>query len=255
MTSVMQPLSIQMSREEASNCLSKIKKELDAAEFHYNRGQSHYDRARQYIWNLHEYEGWKGLGYESWAQCVQTEFKRGRSILYKQLAAALVENQVCPNLSPGTISERVLRPLTKRKLTEDTRKALFELASKAAGSPLSVTSSMMNAAVECLTDALVTGTTQDENGDQNSVEQMIVFKRIQEDILARTNEAIKRQREHIQGHKAGVKILSSVLVMPRMNGRYLSLEIPTQLSTQEMQLINDAIDDLKVSLWAEKKKT
>jgi DNA-directed RNA polymerase subunit F len=86
------------------------------------RIRSHIDEARKLVLELYEQEGWKVLGYDSWAQCVSVEFAQSRRHLYRLLDAAhverniaqLVENQqnVCPT-GHNSIPERVLRPLAR----------------------------------------------------------------------------------------------------------------------------------------------
>jgi hypothetical protein len=50
------------------------------------------DSVRQKLAELHRREGWKALGYSSWKQFSEVEFKRNRSRLYQVLNAAEVES-------------------------------------------------------------------------------------------------------------------------------------------------------------------
>ena len=69
---------IMMTEEEARTCVEQINQNLA--------------NVRALLLELHEREGWRALGYDSWSQCVQAEFgDRHRSYLYRQLDAARIE--------------------------------------------------------------------------------------------------------------------------------------------------------------------
>lgn len=240
-------LAVLMSEQEAQECIEKIKKELSAAEFHFEQGQKHFTRSRELIWNLHEYQGWYALGFTNWRECVKSHFEQhGQSILYKQLAAAAVERQIVPTLPIGTIPERVLRPLAKRKFTEQTRQALWEIASSVAGSPASVTTGLMEQVVQTLSDALVTGTLQNTEGEQSAI-----FEKVREDVLARTVESRKRHQEYLQ-KGAGIKIISAKGAISHVKrGRSVYLEVTSSLTPDEFKMLTSGKLHLKVSVWGD----
>jgi hypothetical protein len=51
---------------------------------------------RALVLELHEGEGWKSLGYDSWKACVDHEFVFGRQYAYRLLEAAKVDKRVSP---------------------------------------------------------------------------------------------------------------------------------------------------------------
>jgi hypothetical protein len=91
------------------------------AESLVKRIQSHITDARALVLELYEREGWKALGYDSWRECVVTEFAQSQSRLYQLLDAAQVEKNISTN-GGKQIAERVLRPLAKLE-PEQQRKA------------------------------------------------------------------------------------------------------------------------------------
>jgi hypothetical protein len=60
------------------------------------RIRSHITDARALVLELHEKEGWKALGYESWRECVVAEFEQSQSYLYRLLDAAQIEKNISP---------------------------------------------------------------------------------------------------------------------------------------------------------------
>lgn len=76
-----------------------------------NRIRDHINDARALVLELYEREGWRPLGYNSWAECVVAEFDHSRQHLYRLLDAAKVERNLSPAGDNGLIPERVLRPL------------------------------------------------------------------------------------------------------------------------------------------------
>jgi hypothetical protein len=51
---------------------------------------------RSLVLQLHNAEGWKSLGYDSWKACVDAEFVFGRQYAYRLLEAAKVDQRVSP---------------------------------------------------------------------------------------------------------------------------------------------------------------
>ena len=71
---------------------------------------------RALVLDFHDREGWKALGYENWAECVQKEFSIGQSHVYRLFEAAKIEARINENSPIGenepAIPESHLRPLT-----------------------------------------------------------------------------------------------------------------------------------------------
>ncbi|WP_422923096.1 hypothetical protein [Singulisphaera sp. PoT] len=89
-----------MNREEALATCQVIRKGLDDI--------------REMALELRDREGWKALGYPSWAECIAGEFGRSKNYINRQIAAALIEQEVVPmGTAPAQprIPERQLRPL------------------------------------------------------------------------------------------------------------------------------------------------
>jgi hypothetical protein len=74
---------------------------------------SNMNNVRYLVLDLYEREGWVALGYQSWRECVATEFKQGQSYLYYQLEAAQIEKNISTTVEKEQIPERQLRPLSK----------------------------------------------------------------------------------------------------------------------------------------------
>lgn len=71
--------------------------------------RGHMAEARKQLFDLETRQGWRALGYESWAACVRSEFGASMSQLYRQLKAAKIEQALEGEI--GAIPERHLRHL------------------------------------------------------------------------------------------------------------------------------------------------
>lgn len=107
--------------------------------------------ARSALVELYEGEGWRALGYDSWRECVATEFGEHQRTLYRQLEAALVLREIenTPDVQFDTcvknkVSERSLTSLAKAP--EGTRAEVLKVAAEAAGGQ--PTEAVVKAAVE-----------------------------------------------------------------------------------------------------------
>jgi hypothetical protein len=72
---------------------------------------------RALVLRLHEGQGWKSLGYDSWKACVDGEFVFGRQYAYRLLEAAQVEQRVSPNgdrLKESHVREIAVAPVTRQ---------------------------------------------------------------------------------------------------------------------------------------------
>jgi protein gp37 len=78
-----------MTKDEAQQCLGAIK--------------NHISEARELVYDLYIREGWKALGYSSWATCVESEFQESRTRLYQLLDAARTERNLLDTSSKSTI--------------------------------------------------------------------------------------------------------------------------------------------------------
>lgn len=107
-----------MTEAEARACVDAICKAVDDV------------RAR--LLELHERQGWKALGYDSFAACVSAEFGQSKARLYQQLQAARIELSITADPGAvGSIPERVLRPL-KQLDTPEEQRAAYEAAKSTA---------------------------------------------------------------------------------------------------------------------------
>uniref|UniRef100_UPI0036F3075A hypothetical protein n=1 Tax=Trichocoleus desertorum TaxID=1481672 RepID=UPI0036F3075A len=93
------PAVVMMAEQEARDCVDSIK--------------GHLENTRKLLLDLHEREGWKALGYNSWRECVMAEFGESKSQLYRELEAAKIERNISPIGEIGQIRESHLRPLAK----------------------------------------------------------------------------------------------------------------------------------------------
>jgi hypothetical protein len=99
------PVIAMMDAGQARECVEQIK--------------DHVGEIRKLVLDLHELEGWKALGYNSWRECVVAEFEQSQSRLYQLLDAAKVERNISTiveNADP--IPESHLRPLVDLEPTE-----------------------------------------------------------------------------------------------------------------------------------------
>jgi len=88
--------------------------------------KEHISATRVLLYDLYRRDGWRSLGYASWSECVQAEFHSSRSYLYRQLAAALIEER---NQSPiGDMKESWIRAITEILKDIDEQNEAFEEA-------------------------------------------------------------------------------------------------------------------------------
>jgi hypothetical protein len=80
-----------------------------------DRINANMNNVRRDVVELHNRDGWEALGYTNWTDCVNSEFKQGGNYIFKQFAAAQIEQNVtdCTIVQLGTIPEGQLRPLSK----------------------------------------------------------------------------------------------------------------------------------------------
>jgi len=80
-----------------------------------DRINANMNNVRRDVVALHDRDGWEALGYANWTECVNNEFQQGGNYIFKQFAAAQIEQNItdCTTVQLGTIPERQLRPLSK----------------------------------------------------------------------------------------------------------------------------------------------
>jgi hypothetical protein len=85
------------------------------------------------LWELRERKGWLALGYSSWNECCETEFKYSKRHANRLIEAKELKEQVGP-VGP-TLNERQARELAK--VPEEKREQVLEWATeKSDGKPL-----------------------------------------------------------------------------------------------------------------------
>lgn len=113
-----------MTKEEAEECVTEI------------RHASH--RMRELLVDLYERDGWKALGYESFADCAQQEFDASVAYMYRQLAVGELEKRL-PIGDIGDNRESHLRPLITTLKDDDMRVEAWNLAYAMEKSPTAST--------------------------------------------------------------------------------------------------------------------
>lgn len=239
-------IGLEMDGTTARVMVQRIHEHLDSADRHMSS-------ARELIWSLKEYKGWKALGYKSWRQCVIAEFEQSATNIYRQLDAAVVELELSPNGGQiGQINERVLRPLTKRNFNAEAKQAIWAISQEIVGAGGKVTSGITEAIVEGLEDMLRSGTTQDAEGHQ-----LAITERMHADLVARVHEKKLAHKQNIQRmNKPRDYILGGVAVEKFTRGMFVEGKvaaiIPLENLTREKLLA--ALKTGKpifVSLWTE----
>lgn len=179
-------VGLNMTLAEARDCVEQINS-------HFGIIDHNLAEARKKIWELNEYKGWKVLGYDSWRQCVMEEFQKSSSTVYKQLNAALVEMELSPNGGIGAINERVLRPLTKRAYSAESRQLIWDISQDIVGKGGKVTSGVVESVVEGIADWLKSGAVQSPDG-----EQLPITEHLRADLTARAREVRLAHQDHIK---------------------------------------------------------
>jgi hypothetical protein len=179
-------VGLEMDADTARHHIERIQEHLTRADYHVNQ-------ARKLILDLKERAGWKVLGYKSWRECVTEEFQKSSSTVYRQLDAALVELELSPNGGIGEINERVLRPLTKRQYSAESRQLIWDISRDIVGPDGKITSGVIESVVEGIGDWLKSGTAQDGNGTQHPITELL-----RADLTARVREVRLAHKDHIQ---------------------------------------------------------
>lgn len=216
-----QIVNLKMDFDTAHNHVERIQHHLNQADHHVNE-------ARQLIWELHEREGWKALGFASWRACVQEKFERASSTVYRQLSAACVEMEISPNGGIGVYSERVLRPLTKKEFDPQSRRLILDISQQIVGEGGKVTSGTVEAVIDGLKDMLVSGALQTPDGEQHALSEAMSA-----DLIARVREKKIAHKEHIRHMDkkrvylaGGVKsAISQLNRQPQLMGRVELLQL------------------------------
>lgn len=88
--------------------------------------KSHLESARALLLKLFEGMGWLALGYDSWRQCVLSEFGRSESQLYRELSAARIEAMTA--LPIGSVPESHIRAVREIYKDEAETARVLEMA-------------------------------------------------------------------------------------------------------------------------------
>ncbi len=104
---------VTMTKIEAEECVRAI------------RDVSH--RMRELLVALYERDGWRSLGYESFAACAQQEFGNSAAYVYRQLAVGSLEKRL-PIGDVGDNKESHLRPLLTILKDDSMREEAWHLA-------------------------------------------------------------------------------------------------------------------------------
>jgi len=221
---------------------------------HIARAEHHLGDARRVIFALKDGCGWQALGYKSWRQCVMAEFEQSSSAVYRQLDAAVIELELSPNGGIGQINERVLRPLTARKYTTESRQLIWDISQDIVGEGGKVTSGVVESVVEGISDWLKSGTVQSPDGDQ-----LAITEHLRADLTARVREVRLAHKEHIKRMDAkrdyivgGRKTDSAGLAM--LNGRALASVCAELENGLEVDKLREAVrlgKTVYLSLWIE----
>lgn len=201
--------NLDMTLDMAQTCIAQIHHHLEQAEHHLTD-------ARALIWQLHEYNGWKALGYPSWRACVTAEFNRSSSTIYRQLNAALVELELSPSGGIGTYPERVLRPLTARSFDSEARSAIMHLAQEAVGEGAKITSSVIEETISTLKQVLITNAVETGDGEMFPLGEAIsgqIIAQVRERRLAHQDDVKRmgKKRNYILGGVAIDKLTRGAL--------------------------------------------
>lgn len=81
---------------------------------------------RRDLLEMDDRKGWEALDYPSWRAWAVAEFGQSERHLYRQLEAAKIERNICPNGQIGSIPEGQLRPLAA--LWEDDQPSAWQQA-------------------------------------------------------------------------------------------------------------------------------
>jgi hypothetical protein len=238
-------INLQMDIQDARHYVATVRE-------HLSRAGNHLEEARSKLVELKDREGWRALGYPSWVECVKAEFHQSSSSVYRKLNAALVAVELSPNGGIGDVSERALRPLTKRGYSTEAKQAIFAVCQDLVGEGGKVTTGVVEAVVEGFKDMLASGATQDGDGVQTPISE-----RMQADLLARVREKKIAHKEHINRmDKKRDYILGGKMVEKITRGQLGALKIAAIIGMDEMDR-DKLVEALRLgkpifaSLWTE----
>lgn len=199
----------QMTEQEARDCVYKINQHLGSL--------------RALLLDLYQRKGWLALGYESWRDCVTSEFEKKQSRVYQLLAAARVEQNLSTTVE---IPERHLRPLAA--LAPDEQIAVWEVIKETAPNG-KVTAQHAKSIANVFKEAMVTGAI--DNGDGISIPIRGALYAAASD---ETTERAKRQTAHIEERTQNAS-----------KSRYTGQGVALRLEADTLHL------QLKTGVWSE----
>lgn len=244
-TAVGTVIGLEMDLHTARHLIERIQEHLIRADYHVNQ-------ARKLILDLKEQQGWKVLGYSSWRECVTAEFNKSSSTVYRQLSAALVELELSPNGTIGSINERVLRPLTQRGFDTEARQAIWAVSQEIVGEGGRVTTGVVEAVVDGFKDMLQSGAMQDADGNQHPITELM-----HADLVARVRQVKLAHKDHINRmNKKRDYILGgyeSRILLGQLDGGVVGLQISVSDDLQRQKLLETLRLGKSVycSLWTE----
>jgi hypothetical protein len=153
-TELIEVSTVMMSADEARLAVASFRDYMASAD-HY------IDRCRTTLLDLHQREGWRALGYQTWRACAVAELNLSQAQAYRLLGAAEIERDIMPALLASGFShdenlpEAVLRPLLQLDSPEERQAAALVAIDAAGGATPS--SAQMRRAVEQVQPAQTCG--------------------------------------------------------------------------------------------------
>jgi hypothetical protein len=161
------------------------------------------DGARQLLRQLKLRQGWRAMGYDSWASFVSRELGISLSQAYRQVTAGEIEIIISPEGNLRRIPERHLRPLAALRDDPDALRYAWQTAVHTAPEG-HLTAQWVEATVKTIAEARTTGGYVDVYGEQRALNAA---------ITAEAYEQQQRQRAALVGARR-----------PLLNERYDSVE-------------------------------
>lgn len=219
---------LDMTRDEARLCIDTI--------------HTHIRHARALVLELYERKGWQSLGYTSWRDCVAAEFQHSQTHMYRQLAAAFVEQIVAPDSPIGEIPESHLRPLAG--LTAGEVRLIWDVM-KDTSPDGKVTGAHAKSVASVLKEINQTGAIDDGTGNAIPVQQA-TLEHLKAAITEETFERMQRQREHIQSSaKRKTRLLHTLEfdAMTEFDLASLSLTMKRQMVGKHIQIVIREVEE------------
>lgn len=219
---------VDMTSAEARLCVDSI--------------HAHIRHARALILELYERKGWQALGYASWRACVSAEFEQSQTHMYRQLAAAFVEQVIAPDSPIGEIPESHLRPITG--LTETQSQIVWQVVEDTAPAG-KVTAAHVKSVVNIISEITATSALDDGTGNQIPIAQATTAH-LKAAITEETYERMQRQKAHIEANsKRKTRLLHTVEfdAMSEFDLANLSLTMKRQMVGKHIQIVIKEVEE------------